>query len=68
MTKSAGWTYKYTENHWSNLSTTKAWVEEHLLPYHKKVSIIYLDYVADKREVTGLSYGAGHTTDVGYVE
>lgn len=33
-----GWWFKYTQNHWSNLATTKEWVEEILIPYYKKVS------------------------------
>jgi hypothetical protein len=32
-----GWWFKYTQNHWSTLGTTKEWVEENLLPYYKKV-------------------------------
>ncbi len=41
-----GWRFKYTQNHWSTLGTTKEWVEENLLPYYKKVRHIRTNQLA----------------------
>jgi len=41
-----GWWFKYTQNHWSTLGTTKEWVEKNLLPYYKKVRHIRTNQLA----------------------
>jgi hypothetical protein len=40
LAKLDGWTFEATENHWSNLVTTKKWEIQILEPYHKKVSAL----------------------------
>jgi hypothetical protein len=44
VTQLDGWRLKFTNNHWSNLKTTKEWVTEILLPYYTRVSMLNIQY------------------------
>jgi hypothetical protein len=55
-----GWWFKYTQNHWSTLGTTKEWVEENLFPYYKKVRHIGTNQLA-----SDFNYLPGNSNQLG---